>query len=196
MRKRLNVRAKAHASGCGPSRVNKRSITIPFIDFILSELKSRSENNRLPVSSILSLILAIAIDREPKTANFSIYQDDVPSFASLTSEIDQWTFYWRHKVASGEVAPPDNLIHCLPHADKDVFPNIRVLLPSHQCRGRMLIFSAAKAKNVHSKQHEEDRLASLSLMLMNYDIPIDKNEIVECFVRKNPSRLFRSLYIE
>ena len=32
----------------------------------------------------------------------------------------------------------------------------------------------------------EDRLASLSLMHMNYDIPIDVNEIVERFVKKNP----------
>ena len=66
----------------------KRTITIPFIDFILSEMKSRfSENNRfIPVSSILSLIPAIAIDKEPLAANFSIYQDDVPSFSALTSE--------------------------------------------------------------------------------------------------------------
>ena len=85
-------------------------------------MKSRfSENNRLPVGSILSLIPAIAIDKEPLAANFSIYQDDVPSFSALTSEIDQWTFYWRHKVASGEATLPDNLIDCLPHADKDQY---------------------------------------------------------------------------
>ena len=38
------------------------------------------------MSSILSLIPAIAIDKEPLAANFSIYQDDVPSFSALTSE--------------------------------------------------------------------------------------------------------------
>ena len=42
----------------------------------------------------------------------------------------------------------------------------------------------------------EDRLASLSLMHMSYDIPIDVNKIVERFVKKNPRCPFRSLYIE
>ena len=81
-----------------------------LVAFVIQKKSRFSENNRLPVSFILSLIPEIAIDKEPLAANFLIYQDDVPSFSALTSEIHQWTFYWRHKVASGEVTIPENLI--------------------------------------------------------------------------------------
>ena len=68
-------------------------------------------------------------------------------------------------------------------------------LPNHQCRGRMLIFSAAKAKIRALEQHER-RSPRFTQSHMNYNIPINEDEIVERFVRKNPRRLFRSLYIE
>ena len=51
----------------------KRSITIPFLDFLLSEMTTRfSETNRKQVTSILSLILLVAIDSEPKSDFFKI----------------------------------------------------------------------------------------------------------------------------
>ena len=52
-----------------------------------------------------------------------------------------------------------------------------------------------KQKTSIRNSMREDRLASLGLMHMHYDIPINENEIVERFVKKNPRRLFRSLYI-
>ena len=58
-----------------------------LVAFVIQKKSRFSENNRLPVSFILSLIPEIAIDKEPLAANFLIYQDDVPSFSALTSEI-------------------------------------------------------------------------------------------------------------
>ena len=149
----------------------------------------------------MSLIPALVIDEESLTANFSIYQDDVPSFSALTSEIDQWMVYCRHKVASGEVTLPDNLINCLPYADKDAFPNIRVLIeigcifPVASAEAERSFSVLRRLKTSIRNSMREDRNASLSIMHMNYDIPIDENEIVERFVRKNPHRFFRSLRV-
>ena len=82
------------------------------------------------------------------------------------------------------------------------FPNIRVLIeigcifPVTSAEAERSFSVLRRLKTCTRNSMKEDHLASLSLMHMNYDIPIDENEIVERFVRKNPHRLFRSLYIE
>ena len=67
----------------------KRSITIPFLDFLVSEMATRfSEQNRGPVIGIYSLIPKIAVVKQPSIDNLSFYKDDLPSFPSLMSEVE------------------------------------------------------------------------------------------------------------
>ena len=43
------------------------------------------------------------------------------------SEVEHWCFVWKRRESNGTPLP-DNLISSLPHADTDIFPNIRVLI--------------------------------------------------------------------
>ena len=73
----------------------KRSIMIPFLDYIISEMKTRfSKTNRQVVICVLSLIPKEDIRRTPLPSEFEFYRDDLPSYTTLQSEIEQWIHYW------------------------------------------------------------------------------------------------------
>ena len=109
------------------SELFKRSIMIPFLDYIISEMKTRfSEINRQAVMCISFLIPKEVISCTPLLSDFEFHRD-LPSHTSLQSEIDQLIHYWKHHEMSSNVDLPENIIDCLKYADGDVFPNIRVL---------------------------------------------------------------------
>ena len=90
-RKTKNSRANVPAEST--EEYFKRSITIPFLDFLVSEMATRfSEQNRGPVIGIFSLIPKIAVVKQPSIDNLSFYKDDLPSFPSLMSEVEHWCF--------------------------------------------------------------------------------------------------------
>ena len=112
------------------------------------------------------------------------------------SEVEHWCFVWKSRESNGTPLP-DNLISSLPHADTDIFPNIRVLIEI----GCIFPVSSVKAERSFSvlrriKTHlrnsmKEDRLASLTLMNIN---AINPDVIVDRKIKKNPRRLFKALY--
>ena len=64
---------------------------IPFLDYIISEMKTRfSKTNRQPVMCVVFLIPKEAIRHTPLLSEFEFYRDDLPSYRSLQSEIEQW----------------------------------------------------------------------------------------------------------
>ena len=115
------------------------------------------------------------------------------------SEVEHWCFVWKSRESNGTPLP-DNLISSLPHADTDIFPNIRVLIEI----GCIFPVSSAEAERSFSvlrriKTHlrncmKEDRLASLTLMNINAKLAINPDEIVDRYIKKNPRRLFKALY--
>ena len=82
----------------------KRSLTIPFLDYLLSEMKERfSVTNRQAVTSILSLLPQIAIKCALDYKLFSFYENDLPSYSSLPS------------------SPPETLVNCYTHMQTPTF---------------------------------------------------------------------------
>ena len=86
-----------------------------------------SEQNRGAVVGIFSLIPKVAVVKQPNVHDLSYYKDDLPSFLSLEAEVEHWCFQWKSR-ASNSTSLPDNLICSLPHANANIFPNIRVLI--------------------------------------------------------------------
>ena len=96
------------------------SLTIPFLDYLLSEMKERfSVTDRQAVTSILSLLPHIAIKCALDYKLFSFYENDLPSYSSLPSELDHWVLYWRRKMETS--SPPETLVNCYTHADPETF---------------------------------------------------------------------------
>ena len=98
---------------------------------------------------------------------------------------------WKSRESNGTPLP-DNLISSLPHADTDIFPNIRVLIEI----GCIFPVSSAEAERSFSvlrriKTHlrncmKEDRLASLTLMNINAKLAINPDEIVDRYIKRTP----------
>ena len=124
----------------------KRSIMIPFLDYIISEMKTRfSKTNRQAVICVLSLIPKEVIRRTPLPSEFEFYRDDLPSYTTLQSEIEQWIHYRKHRSTAADL--PDNIIGCLKYADGDVFPNIRILFTI----GSVFPVTSSEAERTFSK---------------------------------------------
>ena len=87
MRKSLATTVRAQMQCCNilaesTTEYFKRSLTIPFLDYLLSERKER-----FSVTSILSLLPQIAIKCALDYKLFAFYEKDLPSYSSLPSEL-------------------------------------------------------------------------------------------------------------
>ena len=144
----------------------------------------------------LSLIPKEVIRRTPLPSDFEFYRDDLPSYTTSQSEIEQWIHYWKHRSTAADL--PDNITGCLKYADGDVLPNIRILFTI----GSVFPVTSSEAERTLSvlrttlrNRMDEERLASLTLMHINHHIPVTADCIVDRFVKQNPRRLCRSLYV-
>ena len=82
----------------------KRSLTIPFLDYLLSEMKERfSVTNRQAVTAILSLLPQIAIKCALDYKLFTFYENDLPSYSSLPSETGSLGYLLEEK--NGNIQP-------------------------------------------------------------------------------------------
>ena len=178
----------------------KRNITISFLYFLVSEMETRfSEQNRGAIVGIFSLIPKVAVVKQPNIHDLSYYKDDLLSFSSLEAEVEHWCFQWKTR-ASISTPLPDNLICSRPHAHADKFSNIRVLIeigcifPVSSSEAERS-FSVLRRLKTHLRNRMgEDRLAALKLLNINSNLDIDPKEIMARLTKKNPRRLFRSLY--
>ena len=114
------VQRQKHRPAESTEEYFKRNITIPFLDFLVSEMETRySEQNRGAVVGFFSLSPKVAVVKQPNIHDLSYYKDDLPSFSSLEAEVEHWCFQWKSR-ASNSTPLPDNLICSLPHADADI----------------------------------------------------------------------------
>ena len=153
-----------------------------------------------PIIIVLSLIPKEVIRRTPLPSEFEFYRDDLPSYTTLQSEIEQWIHYWKHRSTAADL--PDNIIGCLKYADGDVFPNTRILFtigsvfPVTSSEAERTFSVLRRIKTTLRNRMDEERLASLTLMHINHHIPVTADCIVDRFVKQNPRRLFQSLYVD
>ena len=134
----------------------KRSLTIPFLDYLLSEMKERfSVTNRQAVTSIMSLLPQIAIKCALDYKLFSFYENDLPSYSSLPSELDHWILYWRRKMETS--SPPETLVNCYHTCRPRHFPKHSssfiywVHISSYKFRSGTFFFCSSEAQNVVEK---------------------------------------------
>ena len=101
---------RANAPSESTEEFFKRNITIPFLDFLVSEMETRfSEQNRGAVVGIFSLIPKVAVVKQSIIHDLSYYKDDLPSISSLEAEVEHWCFQ-RKSRASNSTPLPDNFI--------------------------------------------------------------------------------------
>ena len=194
-------RGRSNVPANTPEVYYRRSITIPFLDELLSHLNTHfSKTQQLAVKalSIVPSILLQSAKRHFHDANTQLvedltkfYEDDVPSSSSLTQELHLWKCEWQSY--SGDL--PDTPSKALLHASPSMFPNIHCLLriictlPVTSCECERSISVLRRLKSYLRSTMGQERLSGLALLHVNYSMELNLDDIISMFARQHPRRM-------
>ena len=192
---RMSHRANAIAST--PEEYYRRNMFIPFLDHIRCELDTRFSAPSVKIMQALSLIPSVMRD-DNFSANFpfddikAAYKKDHPQPELLKAKALRWKVLWRRKDAE-EI--PETCVQTLKACSKFEFPNIFIIMkiicttPVTSCECER---SASVVRRLHTYNRacmNQDRLSSLALIHINYDMVISQREIIDMFITKKPRRV-------
>lgn len=173
----------------------RRSVYIPFIDFILSQLKQRFENHRRLIESFGALIPAAvppSHDARLRQAKELIlaFSNDVDEIAAL----GEFRLWWTKWESTGPSLRPSTGLDALPHCDSTFYPNIYkllqilVTLPLTTATAERSFSSLRRLKTYLRSTMSEERLVGLALLYCHRDININHSDVIDRFA-KLPRRL-------
>ena len=180
-----------------PSEFYRRTITIPIMDHLLSEIESRFSAHQKTALLGLYLIPSILVTKkfeeiiEDLKPLEEMYASDLKD-DTFKNELHQWYLKWEREKKSHRVhALPTSLSHTLPHASS-YYANIGILL-SILCTLPVTSCSAERSfsalKRIKTALRSSMGLSSLTLLHVHRDIDIDISEVVDEFARRHPRRI-------
>ena len=185
-----------------PVEYFRRSISIPLIDHMLDEFKTRFTHLHQQALGGLALVPSVLVncDQDKAMSKFqeltSLYGVDLPSPDSATAEFHCWIVKWRqHHEKYGPTSLPTTPAMALQQASKLMFPNIRALLlnlcvlPPTSCSSERSFSALKRIKSALRTRMSNSRLSALTLMHIHRDIPINEMAIIEEFARRQPRRM-------
>uniref|UniRef100_A0A1X7U3U8 HAT C-terminal dimerisation domain-containing protein n=1 Tax=Amphimedon queenslandica TaxID=400682 RepID=A0A1X7U3U8_AMPQE len=185
-----------------PSQYFCRTITIPLVDHLVSQLTARfTQHHKLALLGWLSLVPSAMtkMSKEAFTENIlklsDLYSIDLPSPGSMNSEVECWKLKWeQHLSIHGPSSLPNSLTSTLAQTSS-MYPNIKTLLiilgilPVTSCSAVRYFRSLKRMKTPYCSTMTTHRLASLSLLHLHRDSEIDIEAAVDEFSRRHPQRL-------
>ena len=184
-----------------PSEYFRRIISIPVLDHLISELKSRFSNHQRVALLGLSIVpsLFVSLESDDHMSRFKtlsdLYQDDLPSPECLESELHSWKIKWRKELEDhGDSSLPTSLLHTLRRVSS-MYPNISALvkilctLPVTTCTAERSFSSLKRSKTAFRSTMTNTRLTGLSLLHIHRDIPIDIEAAVNKLAMMNSRRM-------
>ena len=110
-----------------PEEYYCRSVILPFLDHLITDMKARFNGTATAASQVLSLVPEVVVEQEDPTTKIAqlgeIYAADLPNLTTLSTDIRKWRRKW-----DSTVPLPNTPIAALQQCDPDVFPNIHSLL--------------------------------------------------------------------
>ena len=192
-RHRFNVPADT------PCEYYRRTISIPVLDHLLSELDARFNKHQQTALQGLCLVPSVLITKEmedisPQVCQL-VYDDDLPHSCSLQSELHCWHLKWKkQELEHGRSSLPTTPSFTLPHASS-LFPNIKVLLlilctlPVTSCSAERSFSGLKRIKTALRSTMGNERLSSLTLLHIHRDIDINIPEVIDEFSRRHSRRM-------
>ena len=184
-----------------PSEYYCRTVSIPLLDHMLSEMDSRFSCHQRTALFGLSVVpsIMLSLTREECTTKLrqfaEMYQDDLPSPDCIESELHCWWMKWQREVREhGQASLPTTPSQTLRHITT-MYPNIRVLvtilctLPVTSCTAERSFSALKRIKTALRSSMGTDRLTGLALLHMHRDVPLDISEVIDEFARCHPRRL-------
>ena len=176
----------------------KRTVYIPFLDSILSELNARFTGLSKCCAKALLLLPANLekLDENSVSDMVSYYEIDLPDKYSVQQEIMLWKNLWATEKARN-VDLPSTIVDTLKsaHLSQTSYPNIFTIinvaaLTSVTSAGVERANSSLRlVKNVYRSTMGEERLNALLLLFVHKDIHIDYAEIVNIFARRHSRKM-------
>ena len=120
--------ARSNAPGETPEIYYKRTISIPFLDELISHLNSRFSDIQQKAIMGMRIVPSVLMDNSLSASSvqhlLEYYEEDLPSPSSLDTELHLWMCKWH----SFSQPLPDTPADALAFASESMFPNIHQLL--------------------------------------------------------------------
>ena len=117
---------RANPASTTPFDYYKRSLAIPFPDYITSSLESQFSESARIASTLLGIVPSICCSRDVSFNDaVSMFEQDMPSPELFQMELKRWkNKFMAVPVSSRPSSPAQSIKDC----DEDLFPNIYILL--------------------------------------------------------------------
>ena len=124
---------RSNTPAVNASQYYRRTLTIPMLDHLITELDNRFEEAAAGIVGELAQILPSELVSSSVQLNPShfkevlqLYKDDLPSVKAFHSELDLWRTKWKSETVRAKQL--DTPTKALSFVDKVYFPNIYVIL--------------------------------------------------------------------
>ena len=190
---------RCNVPSISPSEYFQRQLTIPALDYLISEMTDRYSSRLTDTLSQVMTLLPSSVAESTGELTSSelkdlvaIYGDDLPAISSLDTELLCWCVKWRGSSEARDLYTP---LKALTNTDGDFFPNIKEVfriactlsVTSAECERSVSQLRYLKTY-LRSTMHEQ-RLNGLAMMYVHRDIPCPPEAVVNDFARLHPRRL-------
>jgi len=178
-----------------PEEYFKLSVTIPFLDHLISEIAGRFNEHTKKASLIQHLLpfkMRPSSSVEDIQEAVSLYHNDLPNSSIVDEEYQRWKGKWM--TVSIEKRPQslaEAMKQCCPQSLPNIFTLLKLFatLPLSSCSCERSASSLRRLNNYLRCTQTEERLSTLALIHANYDHPFDIDTICRIFLNKHIRRL-------
>ncbi len=172
----------------------RRSIFLPLLDYLIQQMNDRFGSTQMIEAKLINLVPSVIttfteLSYEDAT---SFFKDDLPSSSLVPTEVWRWRQKWCQVDAAEQ---PATLYTALKACDKDFSPNIHVFLriactiPVTSCENERANSVLKNLKTFLRNTMGQERLSSLALMHIHYNLPIDLEDVIDTFKLKCNRRI-------
>lgn len=183
-----------------PEEYFKKSIYIPLLDYVLSDLKERLSQDVLNLFN-LRVVLPSANQSSDykatleKVTKFYWNLLERPNLTAVAQEYLLWTQLWKRRLEEGGKLP-NSVMEALDSCDAEMYPTIEKLLrilaslPVSAATAERSFSTLRRLKTWLRSNMGEDRLTGLALLNIHRDIQIDPESIIIKFSKKKRRQEF------
>jgi hypothetical protein len=195
---------RANTPSSNPQEYFRRTVMIPLLDHLTTELGERFSNEHKKVVQIIGLVPACIANSyagfqlavpEQLTELVKTYKNDLPVPDLFHVEYASWVRHWQRQLKPEKL--PNSLQDTLRKCDCDRFRNIFVLLklaltmPVTTCENERSHSQLKLVKTYLRSTMTEERLGSLMLMKVHRQLAgsLSNDVLVDAFEQKHPRRM-------
>ena len=194
---------RSNTPATSPKEYFRRTVSVPLLDELLGQFDTRFGPLQLKICKGMSLLPSIAAlnsaQAKADIMNFAAAnEEDLPhgySLRTMDAEVDNWL-----NIATSSAAEqlPTSLVEAAEFAHNSLCRGVSILLlilatlPVTTCSCERSISSLRRLKTYLRSTMGADRLSGLALLHSHYSMPVNKDEVLKVFFRKNPRRAISS----